>query len=550
MDRSSHTRPLDPILTGRRLNMIHLDAQHVRDPRLSRHPAHRSHKMKQLLVILSLVSYLPGQSLPMEVSGGGIGNPLTYKVSGGKSNQPFIFATSSMRASIPLKFLDGLETRSFGIGFDLAAFWIFSRLNAAGEMSIATTIPNDPTLLGVVALNQAVTYPGTGSHALDLISEVVVVPVDTAGIFKAQTTTLSTPRQFATNIPLPDGRSLIVGGGGGVILWQTALKTTEVFDPATRSFSAGPDLLQARSSHSQTRLKDGRYLLAGGVDDKNIPTAACEIYDPKTGRFSAVSSLAYKRTFHQSILMDDGRVIVIGGFADMGAILSAQKALESGVAQTEIFNPATNRWTLGGRLRYGRGAPGAQNIGNGYILIIGGVVKSSFAPDLSNTCELYNMANNQVTTARSITTRTAFMTTFRLPGNKILVAGGDAGPRDSIRAYTNKATKACIIYNAASNSWSNITSLPIATSGGDAITLRDGTLVLSGGGDNTLYWPHGNSSVYSFNPSNNRWTTIGTMVKGRNSGATIEMQAGGIVVIGGGVNNAARSTDTWEMMIR
>ena len=455
-----------------------------------------------------------------------------------------------MRASIPLKFLDGLETRSFGIGFDLAAFWIFARLNAAGEVSIATTIPNDPILLGTAALHQAVTYPGTGGHALDLISEVVVVPVDTAGIFKAQTSTLSTPRQFATNIPLPDGRALIVGGGGGVILWQTGLKTTEVFDPATRSFSAGPVMLQARSSHSQTRLKDGRYLLVGGVDEKNIPTTSCEVYDPTTGQFSAVGSLTYKRTLHQSILMDDGRVIVIGGFADMGAILSAQKALESGVAQTEIFNPATNRWTLGGRLSYGRGAPGAENIGNGKILVIGGVVKSSFAPDLSNTCELYNMANNQVTPARSITTRTAFMTTFRLPGNKILVAGGDAGPRDSIRNYTNKATKACIIYNASSNTWSNTTSLPIATSGGDAITLRNGTLVLSGGGDNTLYWPHGNSSVYSFDPSNNRWTTIGTLVTGRNSGETIEMQAGGIVVIGGGIKNAARSTDTWEMMVR
>ena len=195
------------------------------------------------------------------------------------------------------------------------------------------------------------------------------------------------------------------------------------------------------------------------------------------------------------------------------------------------------------------GRPG-RRVGYGMVLVIGGVVKGSFAPDLSNTCELYNTQNHQVTIARSITTRTAFMTTFQLPGNRVLVAGGDAGPRDSIRTYTNIATRACMIYNANSDSWTTIASLPVATSGGDAITLRDGTLVLAGGGDNTLYWPHGNKSIYSFNVSTSRWVTIGTLVTGRNSAETIEMQAGGLAVIGGGIKNAARSTDSWEMMIR
>ena len=506
--------------------------------------------MKFLLTPFVLLSLLPGQDLPIAASGGGLGKSLTYDLSGGKPNQGFIFATSSARASIPLRFLDGMETRSFGIGFDLAAFWIYAPLDASGGAKLAVTVPNDASLIGAAVLNQAVTYPGVGGKALDLVSEAVVVPLDTAGVFKTQSSVLSTPRQFATNIPLRDGRVLLVGGAGGVILWQTALQSTEVFDPATRSFSKGPDLLQARSSHSQTLLNDGRYLLVGGVDSKNIPTARCEVFDPRTGTFTAVGSLMYKRTYHQAVLMRDGRVLVIGGFADMGAILSAQKALESGIRQTEIFDPRTNTWSLGGTLRYGRGAMGVQDIGNGKVLVIGGVVKGSFAPDLSNTCELYNTQTHQVTTARSITTRTAFMTTFQLPGNRVLVAGGDAGPRDSIRTYANKATRTCMIYNAGSNSWSNTASLPVATSGGDAITLRDGTLVLAGGGDNTLYWPHGNKSIYSFNVATSRWVTIGTLVTGRNSAETIEMQAGGLAVIGGGIKNAARSTDSWEMMVR
>lgn len=506
--------------------------------------------MKYVLTPLVLLSFLPAQNLSLEVSGGGLGKTLSYQLSGGKANQNFIFATSFARAWIPLSFLDGRDTRFFGIAFDLTGIWVYAPLGASGKQTLAATLPNDTNLIGFSLLNQSVTYPGTGGWTLDDVSNVVVVPMDTPGVFKPQTSLLSTPRQFASNIPLGDGRVLLVGGGGGVILWQNALKNTEVFDPATRTFSKGPDLVQARSSHTQTRLNDGRYLLVGGVDAKNVCTSSCEVYDPKTGKFTAVGSLTYKRTFHRAVLMNDGRVIVFGGFEDMGAILSAQKALESGRRQTEIFNPTTNTWTAGPLLRYGRGAPGVQDIGNGKILIIGGVVKGSFAPDLSNTCEIYTMATNQVTYGPSIITRTAFMTTFQLPNNRVLVAGGDAGPRDSIRNYRNIATKTCMIYSAARNSWTTIASLPVATSGGDAIILRDGTLVLAGGGDNTLYWPHGNPGIYSFNTSNNSWLKIGTLVKGRNSAETIEMQAGGIAVIGGGVKNAARSTDSWEMMIR
>jgi N-acetylneuraminic acid mutarotase len=236
----------------------------------------------------------------------------------------------------------------------------------------------------------------------------------------------------------------------------------------------------------------------------------------------------------------------------MGAILGAQKALESGRVQTEIFNPKTNTWTVGASMRTGRGAPGVQDIGNGKILIVGGVYKTSRSgPDLSRTCELYNTTTGVITSAGSIPVRTAFTTTYTLPGNKVLVAGGDAGPSGSIRNYKNFATKACYIYDAATNSWSAAGALPVATSGGRALTLKDGTRVISGGGDNTLYFPHGNKGVYAFDLPTKTWKTIALMVAGRQSPETIELQAGGIAVIGGGAfKNRADSVNTWELLIR
>ncbi len=508
--------------------------------------------MKYLLSPLLLLSLLPSQTLSLEASGGGIGKTVSYKISGGKANQKFILATSLYRASTPLIFLDDIETRSFGIGFDLTLAWIFGALDAAGTRSFGFTLPNDPGLIGAAILHQAVTYPGTGGYALDGISEVVVVPMGNTGVFAAQTSKMSTPRQFASNIPLPDGRVMIVAGATNRLLWQTALKTTDIFDPATHSFTRGPDLIQARATHTQTLLDDGRYLLAGGVNEKNIAVATCEVYDPKTGKFTAVGSLAYKRTYHGAVKMKDGRVVVIGGFEDMGAILGAQQALESGRVQTEIFDPKTNLWSAGRSLRTGRGAPGVQDIGNGKILIIGGVYKTpSSGPDLSLTCEIYDMTTGWITSARSVPVRTAWTTTYQLPGNKILMAGGNAGPSGSIRNYTNFATKSCYIYDANTNLWSRAGALPVATAGGRALTLRDGTLVIAGGGDNTLYFPHGNKGLYSFNPTTRTWSTLGLLVEGRQSPEAFELQAGGIAVVGGGAyKNRADSVDTWELMVR
>ena len=92
--------------------------------------------------------------------------------------------------------------------------------------------------------------------------------------------------------------------------------------------------------------------------------------------------------------------------------------------------------------------------------------------------------------------------------------------------------------------------MPVATSGGDALRLRDGTLVLAGGGDNTLYWPHGNKDILAYNQTTKFWSSIAKLVVGRNSGETIELQAGGIAVIGGGTGNKALSVNSWELLIR
>lgn len=81
---------------------------------------------------------------------------------------------------------------------------------------------------------------------------------------------------------LPDGRFLVAGGerGGYSSLPRS---TIVVYDPATKLWALGPELVEPRANHSATVLDNGGVLLFGGVtiweenEDEGIPTNSMEI---------------------------------------------------------------------------------------------------------------------------------------------------------------------------------------------------------------------------------------------------------------------------------
>ena len=82
--------------------------------------------------------------------------------------------------------------------------------------------------------------------------------------------------------------------------------------PGTFQPTSGQPLAPNRSSHTATRLADGRVFIAGGNNNANAQT---EIFDPSNDSFTAGPSfLAYRRG-HQAVLLADGRVFITGGCA-------------------------------------------------------------------------------------------------------------------------------------------------------------------------------------------------------------------------------------------
>ena len=153
---------------------------------------------------------------------------------------------------------------------------------------------------------------------------------------------------------LADGRVLVAGGRNGA----GSVATTEIFDPNTGTFTSGPTMSVARAGHSATLFANGRVFIAGGEAAGNA-----EILDVTAGTSAAAGNLGVARSMHSSALLQDGRVLLVGGRDASG------NALGSG----EIFDtPAGAFWTIDGALKVTRVRAHLRVLFDGKVQIIGG----------------------------------------------------------------------------------------------------------------------------------------------------------------------------------
>jgi hypothetical protein len=141
-----------------------------------------------------------------------------------------------------------------------------------------------------------------------------------------------------TNVPAPIeiidsfdyGRfgQLVALEDGGVLALSVAPSSSDPFpttrvdrlDPATGSWSEVASTSTPREGAMIARLADGRVLVAGGTtSDEHEPGASAlattEIYDPASDRWSAGPDLLEPRKDGHALLLEDGSVLIHGGDA-------------------------------------------------------------------------------------------------------------------------------------------------------------------------------------------------------------------------------------------
>jgi hypothetical protein len=149
-------------------------------------------------------------------------------------------------------------------------------------------------------------------------------------------TPMLVPRQDHTMTLLPDGTVLLAAGRDDA----GTLNSVEIYDAhagdnGQSRFTAA--LANDRRIPTATLLPDGTVLLAGGGSDTSqgtIPIAASQVFQPASQTWSPVQLMVTPRVAHIAALLPNGSVLLAGGGGPAGELNSAELWVSSLTAGT------------------------------------------------------------------------------------------------------------------------------------------------------------------------------------------------------------------------
>jgi large repetitive protein len=148
-----------------------------------------------------------------------------------------------------------------------------------------------------------------------------------------------------------------------IVCGNNVYARSELYDPASDSFSNGSNLTVDRAVCTATLLADGRVLIAG--DQR--PRDSAEIFDPRNGSFATTGPMGQARAYPTATILPNGRVLVAGGTDGTAELNSA-----------EVYDPATGTFGEGRWMRAARLGHTATALADGRVLLAGGFDGSNY----------------------------------------------------------------------------------------------------------------------------------------------------------------------------
>jgi hypothetical protein len=320
-----------------------------------------------------------------------------------------------------------------------------------------------------------------------------------------------------------------------------ALNLCGVPQARAASFLTNSPMLSARLFHTATLLRNGKVLVAGGTSDLpflNSNQASAELYDPATRTWTATGTMNHPRAWHTATLLPDGKVLVVGGVASLATNLFAAVA-------AELYDPATGKWVETGAPKSAYGYVATTLLPNGKVLVAGD-------PDPHSgvglcAAEVFDPASGIWTATTAFKTSCQYPTSTLLRNGQVLLSGGFNFFFSGLawgRDYDGKVTvrlppenirrpNDAQIYNPASGIWTSVKNSGgmSASSPHTATLLPDGKVLFVG--VEMLNSPP--SGAFIYDPAGGTWTATSAMTSPRNFHTATLLADGKVLVVGGGV---------------
>jgi hypothetical protein len=160
-------------------------------------------------------------------------------------------------------------------------------------------------------------------------------------------------------------RLYVAGGRNRLPTYTTSeglLKRLDVFDFRTGKWTRGPDMGIAREHVAGAALGDAFYVIGGRLALDS--TAAVERYVPSRERWERVADMQVPHNGFPAVTVAN-RIVVFGGEEPSNAQMRTQNEV------TEMYDPATDRWSRLPDMRTPRGAHAGAALGRRVYAIEG-----------------------------------------------------------------------------------------------------------------------------------------------------------------------------------
>lgn len=297
-------------------------------------------------------------------------------------------------------------------------------------------------------------------------------------------------------------------------------------------------LVGARAFAAGTSI--GRDFLIAGGGAGTLTTArgvaSTVVWDSRRLQTRSGGAMGSPRASHLAVTLGDGRVLVIGGVDAQG----------NGLSSCELYDPATGTFAPAGSMAWRRALHAAVRLRDGRVMVAGGTTSmanlSLTIAGALPTVEIYNPAANSWSSAPSLAANRIAPSLTALPDGRVVVAGGvDVTTSFGVPA-TAASTTAVQIWSPLTNLWTGGAPMPSARAGHhhNQVTLPDGRLLLSGGIDvQNLTAAAAARSIDAadlYDPVANAWQAT-RMPTARSLHTATVLQGGTVVVCGGAQGN-------------